>query len=551
MAEIKTLQDFYDPTRTGLAAMQVLQGQQHLALQQQQVAQQGKNMEVDNLAKALQTADPMQSYPIYQQLHEKLGLPVQGVNEYYANLPSARVERGAQKLNEIIGVGSDKDLAALTAAKPAIQAQAGNAAFQSPVQQEQFKALKQKVEEHEAVAANVNTQISALLPIAKQAGLGISRATPHVAALEAIQQEYDKNLKSQGLAKAAKIKQERIAVNKDLQQFGDRRLQSIPKMEQTVQQIEDLQSQLETRAELLATGAQPLKEGESLHILAGQVDASHQHLALAKAQLAFAKNPTAANLAAMKTVQEGMEGYLTALTAKKSASQDALALRQGGLDEKKAEYADKKARDIAIGKAQVAWMESGGTLANAHQFAKQFGVHVDEVTKAAKDPNKAGIEIKMPGTTEEAGKFAMMDNAVKNVDAVVKSITKTDGSIDRQKVFSAQFNIPFTEGRDLNSMMEDAISAKLRAETGAAANAEEVKSISKRFNLSSLDSDEVIKSKTTRLRRFLNETRVIRDSTGKIRESASKGEQAQETAPPAAAPSGAVAPFNDSEKERR
>jgi hypothetical protein len=66
-------------------------------------------------------------------------------------------------------------------------------------------------------------------------------------------------------------------------------------------------------------------------------------------------------------------------------------------------------------------------------------------------------------------------------------------------------------------MIEDAISAKLRAETGAAANADEVKSITRRFGLNSFDKDSVIRSKLTRLRRFLNDSMNVRDPSGKIR----------------------------------
>jgi hypothetical protein len=83
--------------------------------------------------------------------------------------------------------------------------------------------------------------------------------------------------------------------------------------------------------------------------------------------------------------------------------------------------------------------------------------------------------------------------------------------------FQTFTNMPFSEGRDLNSKIEDAISAKLRAETGAAANADEVKSIARRFGINSFDKDSVIKSKLTRLRRFLNDTLDIRDPSGQIR----------------------------------
>lgn len=225
-------------------------------------------------------------------------------------------------------------------------------------------------------------------------------------------------------------------------------------------------------------------------------------------------------------------------------------IRRAGLDEKIHMDRYKINREHDIGEAQVAWMEGGGDPKDAYKFAKKFNVKVDEVLEGSKNPNKALVEVHMPKTTEEAGKFTMIDRAADNIDAVSKAITKADGSVDRAKVFASAFNIPFTEGRNISSMMEDAISAKLRAETGAAANAAEVESIKKRFDLSTLDTDAVVKDKLKRLRLFMDETRVIRDPTGKIREVA-KGAKELNAKANGPAPKGSVAPFDDAEKERR
>lgn len=589
MAELKTLQDFYDPTRAGVQALSMMQMQQHMAMQQNQQAMQSKNLEVDNARQAYASANPMESYPAAKKFLELSGLPVPDVNTYYANpgmydnllkaepgspdhaqamdtwlktdprsraavkseVDSLKAFRGAQNVSIQAGIGGDEDTAEFIKQSGPAQTQVFNAIAQSPLQKAKADLIQQKVDEHERLSANVNRQLSTLVPSTKALGLAIERSTPHVEALAGLQEEYAKNAKALGVTKAGQMRTERIALNQELKEFNDRRQQSIPKLQQALQQIEDQQSKLETRAELIARGAAPLGEGESIETLAATVDDASRQRALMKAQLAFAKEPNRANLDALQAIKAQMDETITTLSNSKTSSQQSLDLHRAGLDEKIAEHKRKNDYEDRLIKAQIDMAEVGDQK-RAGAIAKKYNVKVDDILTALKDPNNPGVVVKMPSTTEEAGKFSMIDNAVKNIDSVLQSITNKDGSIDRQKVFNAALNIPFTEGRELNSMMEDAISAKLRAETGAAANAEEVKSISRRFNLSTLDKDEVIKSKLSRLRRFLNETRVIRDSSGKIRESAARGETAAPAAKSQAAPSSSgVAPFNDAEKERR
>lgn len=127
-------------------------------------------------------------------------------------------------------------------------------------------------------------------------------------------------------------------------------------------------------------------------------------------------------------------------------------------------------------------------------------------------------------TAENAGKLSMLDQASSDIGDVQKLITNPDGTINRKLVFETNAlpgGVPFTKGRDVNSSIENAINAKLRAETGVAANPNEVKNVSRRFKPSNNDSDETIKGKLQRLNEYVAETANLIDPSGEKRKAAS------------------------------
>ena len=82
-----------------------------------------------------------------------------------------------------------------------------------------------------------------------------------------------------------------------------------------------------------------------------------------------------------------------------------------------------------------------------------------------------------------------------------------DGEYDKGII--AKMNVPFTAGvggeaRTVYSMVHNAIAAKLRAETGATANRDEVENIARRFMPTLLDTDESARDKMTRLQEFMD-----------------------------------------------
>ena len=112
-----------------------------------------------------------------------------------------------------------------------------------------------------------------------------------------------------------------------------------------------------------------------------------------------------------------------------------------------------------------------------------------------------------------------MNSAIESLQGVRGKLLKPDGTIDRTTLFTSNLfgGIPFTEGRDVNRMIEDAVETKLRLETGAAANKDEVKRIAQRFRPSTADSDETIKGKLDGLERYMQQSFNVLDPTGEVR----------------------------------
>jgi hypothetical protein len=160
--------------------------------------------------------------------------------------------------------------------------------------------------------------------------------------------------------------------------------------------------------------------------------------------------------------------------------------------------------------------------------AQQLGVRrvtPDEAAALGLNPNEPWVvdpkgEVKKLAQTtpENAGRQAMISSAYSVIEPVRKSLfpkaTKDDryaGQVDRGTVFSMYGSMPFSEGRQRAQELEEAVQAKLRLETGAAANIGEVKSIIKRYEPSPLDSDDAIRSKLQRLEKFFESSLEITD----------------------------------------
>jgi len=117
-----------------------------------------------------------------------------------------------------------------------------------------------------------------------------------------------------------------------------------------------------------------------------------------------------------------------------------------------------------------------------------------------------------PQSADQAGRGALVSQGAVNATRVRDAIVNPDGSVNRDIVFSMSSDIPLlgkglpgTEGRGVRSVLEDALASKLRLETGAQANAEELQNIIDRFMPSMLDDDATVRDKMKRLADYFGE----------------------------------------------
>jgi len=113
----------------------------------------------------------------------------------------------------------------------------------------------------------------------------------------------------------------------------------------------------------------------------------------------------------------------------------------------------------------------------------------------------------------DAGRTELVVQGAKNAQTVRDAIVNPDGSVNRDTVFTMVSDVPLlgrglpgTEGRTVRGQIEDALAAKLRLETGAQANEQEIQNILDRFLPSLMDSDKTITDKMDRLVEFFTGT---------------------------------------------
>lgn len=210
---------------------------------------------------------------------------------------------------------------------------------------------------------------------------------------------------------------------------------------------------------------------------------------------------------------------------KTESEQQAMANTQKTVQGMKSEEADREAQ------ARFAKLPlDQQTSQNAEKIARAMladGFAFPDITKmrgAGKDPNRPLAEIKMNMsslTPEQAGRLSSLITADRDMAEVTSRLVDSKtGAVNRGLLFSANLfpgGFPFSEGKDLNSMMYNSIEAKLRLDTGAAANKDEVKRIALNFIPSSTDSDTTIKGKLSRFKRYTGDTLDLVDPNGELR----------------------------------
>jgi hypothetical protein len=300
--------------------------------------------------------------------------------------------RGAQKIGVMSGLGDSVETAQLIQDNPAVQTQAVGKVAASELEQEKTKALAQKRQEVERIKANVNTQFNALIPAAGSLKLFLERTGPVMDAIAGLDAEYEKKAGEIGPTKAGQLREAKRRMNPDIAKFDDTRKGKLPELEAQVKQVEEQRMQLETRMNLLASGAAAPKEGESLETIQAQVEASSYVLAAQRASLALAKNPTPENFAAMQSAKEDLDLHLESLTHAKNTAQESLDIRQGNLDEKIREFDEGLKYKRTLSAAQRYYNKTkdlDGTM------AKFPGILGHDIRKVEEDPNKPLTTVSM------------------------------------------------------------------------------------------------------------------------------------------------------------
>lgn len=118
---------------------------------------------------------------------------------------------------------------------------------------------------------------------------------------------------------------------------------------------------------------------------------------------------------------------------------------------------------------------------------------------------------------EQAARFSHFLEAREAAKQLPALVFDKSGNIKSENLLTGMFpmgGLPFTEGRTLNQVVERAIQAKLRAETGAAAPENEVKNIALRYKPSVSDSKSQIKGKLEAFTNYIEDAIWLADPTG-------------------------------------
>lgn len=140
--------------------------------------------------------------------------------------------------------------------------------------------------------------------------------------------------------------------------------------------------------------------------------------------------------------------------------------------------------------------------------------------KDQNDPSQGVTPIPGSGqdalTPEQAAKTQQMRTAQDALSNVDRLLFNEDGKIDDVNVATASMNVPWTEGRELATYIEQGIQAITRGETGAAMPPEEVNNTRKRFQPSPFDNESTKLAKRKMFEDFINGTLKLIDPSGRF-----------------------------------
>lgn len=567
MAELKSLQDFYNPSMA-MAGLNYQVNQQHLALQQQQVENQNKNMQIDNLRQALSVANPMESYPLVKQLMEMNGQQAPAVNEYYANpdtyrtlltnkvgspehtealqtwlkaSPSSRgvvekemnsqlAQQGAGEFLEKAGVPNSEATRQLAVGSQAVMSQVTDAIAMNALQKEHSERVQAANKEHQAFVTRISPETDVIDTLSTLSKRQLENIQPILPKMQKIDAEFQKDIKSLGMNAAQKKREAKISIDPELAEYEDRRKSKKIELTDGLKELHNQEDALTIRINKIVHGTDTLKEGESIELLNGRLAEIGHKIDYTKAALGVAQGATQGSVKEFAMMKEKMDAHRKLLLNAKLASEQGLELRKASFDATQAERVAK--HDLqnrqALGEAELLEAVRRGENVDdaAARIGRQRNVAPSAIKEALKDPNRPPLQVQMfdpKQSVTQAGQLVNLTQSVREIGEVRKMVVDPDtGEINRAKLFAADLNLAFSKGRDINSFMEKAVEIKLRAATGAAAPPAEVKKYLRIFSPATLDSGDLIKYKLDALEEWMQSTADISDPLGSLRERADK-----------------------------
>lgn len=158
---------------------------------------------------------------------------------------------------------------------------------------------------------------------------------------------------------------------------------------------------------------------------------------------------------------------------------------------------------VAQTTGDISKLKSGKTITQTVNTPE--GPRLKVFTPGGKELSDLGQPKEKELSSEQAGKIAMLDQAVTDIDKGTQ-ILFPKGQLDQRVLFEmASPGGGVGKGRAARSLFRNAMNAKLRAETGAQANPAELDDMEKRFMPSPLDltSKGLPEMKVKRLREFM------------------------------------------------
>lgn len=218
------------------------------------------------------------------------------------------------------------------------------------------------------------------------------------------------------------------------------------------------------------------------------------------------------------------------------------------------EYREERKVDIQAQQAETAETraKTADTRAESQLAIDRSKLEIDKAKLALEQWKADNPQAKLDKVTpENAGKFASMKSARKDIDQVRGIVFDAKGNLNYGALTAA--NVPFTggvgtTGRSLKSAIYNISDVILRMRTGAAANESEVRKLAETFSPSPLDTKESAKFKLDRMQELF-------DEAISIAEQSMPSPEAKPSAPPLKTSPKAtktpLEPYSDPDKERR